>query len=168
MNDNEPIAFFITWTVYGTFLQGDERGWRRRMNGYQASQPRLATWRRERLKHTIKLLSHAQQSAIDAEIERLAAFRGWYVWTTSARTNHVHTVISANGYAGNVVRDQLKANCTRVLRERWPVFIDRPVWTIGGDWECINSERDLEQLVAYVSEAQDRMRFDDRKRRTGR
>ncbi len=27
MNNDDPIAFFITRTVYGTFLQGDLRGW---------------------------------------------------------------------------------------------------------------------------------------------
>ena len=51
MNSDDPIAFFITWTVYGTHLQGDERGWRRRRKGDQQPQPRLAQWRRERLKH---------------------------------------------------------------------------------------------------------------------
>ena len=65
-------------------------------------------------------------------------------------------------------RDQLKANCTRVLRERWPQFVDRPVWTTGGDWQCINSEDELEQVIVYVSEAQDRMQLDDRKKKTGR
>ena len=29
MNNDEPLAYFITWTVYGTWLQGDVRGWRR-------------------------------------------------------------------------------------------------------------------------------------------
>jgi hypothetical protein len=33
MNSDDPIAYFITWTVYGTHLQGDERGWRRRRKG---------------------------------------------------------------------------------------------------------------------------------------
>ncbi len=45
MNDDEPIAYFITWTVYGTFLQGDVRGWRERQKGEQLPQPRLADWR---------------------------------------------------------------------------------------------------------------------------
>ena len=67
-------------------------------------------------------------------------------------------------WTGSKVRDQLKANCTRVLRESWPRFVDRPVWTTGGDWQCINTEDDLEQVVMYVSEAQDRMGLDDRKR----
>jgi len=58
--------------------------------------------------------------------------------------------------AGRTVRDQLKANCTRGLRERDPIFIDRPVWTVGGDWQCINTAEDLEQAIAYAGEAQDR------------
>ncbi|MEZ6123881.1 MAG: hypothetical protein R3C49_11970 [Planctomycetaceae bacterium] len=33
MIDNEPLAYFITWTVYGSLLQGDDRGWRKRGKG---------------------------------------------------------------------------------------------------------------------------------------
>ena len=69
----------------------------------------------------------------------------------------MHVVVTANGYSGKVVRDQLKANCTRGLRERWSVFVDRPVWTVGGDWECINSEEDLDAVSQYAGVAQDRM-----------
>jgi len=38
MNNDQPIAFFITFTVYGTFLQGDARWWRSRTNGTQPPQ----------------------------------------------------------------------------------------------------------------------------------
>jgi REP element-mobilizing transposase RayT len=157
MKSEEPLAFFITWTVYGTFLQGDERGWRRRRKGQQLSQPKLAQWRRDRLKHPIQLLNEAQVSVVEQEIEKHCEKRFWKLWTKSARSNHVHVVVTATGYAGGKVRDQLKANATRGLRERWEAFQDRPVWTELGDWECINSEEDLEAAIFYVSEAQDRM-----------
>ena len=156
MNSAEPIAFFITWTVYGTHLQGDARGWRKRRQGEQLPQPRLAAWRQERLKYGVELLTQQQRSVLDAEIERFCGVRGWHLWARNVRTNHVHVVVTATGYAGSKVRDQLKANCTRVLREGWPKFEARPVWTVGGDWECVNTEEDLEQLVIYVSEVQDR------------
>ena len=26
---DDPLAFFLTWTTYGTWLPGDERGWSR-------------------------------------------------------------------------------------------------------------------------------------------
>ena len=56
----------------------------------------------------------------------------------------------------NESRDQLKANCTRVLRETDNVFVDRPAWTVGGDVEFLDSEDDLESAVLYAGEAQDR------------
>jgi hypothetical protein len=156
MNADEPLAFFITWTAYGTHLQGDVRGWRRRRKGHQTSQPRLAQWRQERLKYPILLLSLEQRAVVENECHRHCSHRRWRLWEVNARSNHVHAVVTACGYAGDVVRDQLKANCTRGLREQWTEFQDRQVWTTGGDWDCINSDDDLESACLYVRDAQDR------------
>jgi hypothetical protein len=82
------------------------------------------------------------------------------MWAINGRSTHVHAVVTAARYSGKTVRDQLKANGTRGLRERWPQFRDRPVWTVGGDWVCINTEDDLEAACLYVREAQDRMEFE--------
>ena len=153
----EPLAYFITWTVYGTFLQGDIRGWRRRRQGEQLPQPKLADWHHKRLNHSIQLLDNAQQTVVEQELERHCQIRGWKLWAKSARTNHVHAVVTAPGYAGDKARDQLKANATRGLREHWEEFRERPVWTALGDWECINTDDDLETVILYVNEAQDRM-----------
>lgn len=157
MNSDEPLTFFLTWTVYGTHLQGDKRGWRRRREGWQKPEPPLVDWRRERLIHEILLLSTEQRKIVESECQRHCDHRGWKLWAVNARSNHVHVVVTAAGCSGKTVRDQLKANCTRGLRERWPVFRDRPVWSVGGDWECVNSEDDLATVCEYVSEAQDRM-----------
>ena len=131
MNSDDPIAFFITWTVYGTHLQGDERGWRRRRHGDQEPQPQLAQWHRERLTHPVILLTPEQRVIVGSECQRHCDHRGWRLWAVNARSNHVHAVVTALGYSGKVDRDQLKANCTRGLREQWTVFCDRPVWTVG-------------------------------------
>jgi len=151
-----PLAFFVTWTVYGTFLQGDARGWRKWGKGIQTPQPRLAAWHAERLKHPILLLNQAHRDCVEQELQRLSTCRGWRLWAKAARTNHVHVVVHAKDVAGSKVRDQFKANCTRVLRENWPQFVDRPVWCEGGDWQCINDEDGLELAMLYVTEAQDR------------
>ncbi len=157
MNSDDPIAFFITWTVYGTRHQGHEGGWRRRGEGEQPVQPRLAEWRRERLKYDVILLSTEQRLIVEQECHRHCDHRGWHLWAVSARSNHVHAVVRAAGYSGKAVRGQLKANCARGLRERWAVSCDRPVWTVGGDWKCINNEDGLEAVCEYVGEVQDRM-----------
>ncbi len=67
MNSDEPLAFFITWTVYGTHLQGDERGWRLRSHSHQPSQPRLEQWHRTRLKQAIVLLNPKQRLVVETE-----------------------------------------------------------------------------------------------------
>jgi len=157
MSNDEPLAFFITFTVYGTFLQGDARWWRSRGKGSQQPQPKLERWHRDRLNHDVILLNDEQRAAVQTEIERLCVFRGWKLWKANPRTNHVHVVVTAPGYAGAKVRDQIKPNCTRVIRESWPVFVDRPVWTVGGDWQCVDTEEELEQVILYAGEAQDRM-----------
>jgi REP element-mobilizing transposase RayT len=159
MNSDDPLAFFITWKVYGTHLQGDEHGWRRRRKGDQPPQPRLAAWHRERLKHDVLLLSSEQRVNVEQACQQHCDHRGWRLWAVNARSTHVHAVITAAGYSGKTVRDQLKANCTRALREQEAAFCDRPVWTFGGDWRCINDEDDLEAVCIYVGESQDRMEF---------
>lgn len=154
--DDQPLAYFITFTVYGTFLQGDTRLWRYRRKGSQPYQPLLEDWHRDRLKHDVILLSQQQRSAVENEIARLCEYRTWKLWKASARSNHVHVVVSAPEITGARLRDQMKANCTRVLRQTWTVFKDRPVWSVGGDWQCVNSEDDLEQVILYAGDVQDR------------
>ncbi len=161
MTNDAPLAYFITWTVYGTHLQGDQRGWRKRRKGNQVAQPLLSDWRSRRLKYAIVTLTDPMQQAVESECQRHCAHRGWRLWAVNVRTNHIHVVVTATDYAGKTVRDQLKANSTRGLRERWETFYDRPVWTTGGDWECINDENDLEAVIRYVLEAQDRMDRND-------
>lgn len=155
-NDDDPLAFFITWTVYGTHLQGHHQGWRKHRKGTQLPQPLLERWRQDRLKHPIIELDVEQRVIVENEIERHCLHRSWHMWAKNARSNHVHVVVTAKGVSGKTVRDQLKANCTRGLRERWDEFRERPVWTVGGDWQCINTEHDLAAAVEYVMEAQDR------------
>jgi REP element-mobilizing transposase RayT len=153
---DEPIGFFITWTVYGTFLQGDQRWWRKRNAGEKPPQPMLEQWHRDRLNHEVILLSHDHRNAVHSEVEKHCQHRGWKLWVVNARTNHVHVVVTANGYAGRIVRDQVKANCTRRIRDIDSRFLDRPVWTTKGDVQFLNTDSDLEQAILYASEAQDR------------
>lgn len=69
---DEPAGYSITWTVYGTFLQGDERWWSKRGLGEQAPRPLLEQWHRDRLKHEVILLSDECRDVVRSEIEARA------------------------------------------------------------------------------------------------
>lgn len=154
---DEPVGFFITWTVYGTFLQGDSRWWRKRDAGEHSPQPLLEQWHRDRLNHDVILLNDDHRKTIQSEVEFHCQNRAWKLWVVNPRTNHVHVVVTASGYAGDKVRDQLKANCTRGIVQIDKRFVGRPVWTTKGDVEFLKRDDDLEKVIQYASEAQDRM-----------
>ena len=95
IGNDDSLASFITWTVYGTHLQGHQQGWPRRKNGTQLPQPLLERWRQDRLKHPIVALDADMRVIVENEIERHCHHRGWHPWAKNARSNHVHVVVTA-------------------------------------------------------------------------
>ena len=81
------------------------------------------------------------------------------LWIANPRTNHVHVVVTMKEFSGDVVRDQLKATCPRGLLRQDSRFLDRPIWNVRGDWQCISTAKDPEQAIHYAGEAQDRMEY---------
>ena len=152
---NEAYTYFITWTTYGTWVPGDARGWRKRGQWEQVPRPLLERWCREQMKGDTVLLSPADRETVEQACREHCQFRGWELLAVNARSNHVHVVVVANE-APKKVRDQLKANCTRCLRQQpVPLNVER-TWTRGGDVEILDTDDDIETVVTYVTEAQDR------------
>ena len=151
-----PLALFITWTVYGTHLPGALSSWRHRSKGNQTKRPLLDSWHHNRLKHQVILLNQSMRCVTEDAIEEICHVRAWQLWALSARSNYVHTVVSAPQRKPTLVRDQLKAKASMELRRFFPVWKDRPLWTAKGDIEFLDNENEIERCAIYVSEAQDR------------
>ena len=153
---NEPITYFITWTTYGAWLPGDSRGWRKWKSGEQQPRPLLEAWCRDQMNEQPVLLDSTHQANVESICRRHAEIRGWRLYAISARSNHVHIAVTADA-APTKVRDQFKANATRVLRQEPNSIKNAKVWTRGGDVEIVDGEDSLEQVVLYITEAQGRM-----------
>jgi REP element-mobilizing transposase RayT len=153
---NETITYFITWTTYGTWLPGDSRGWRKWKKGEQQPRPLLEAWCRERMKGKLVILNSEQRAKVEGVCHRHAEIRGWTIHAINVRSNHVHIVVTADA-APAKVRDQFKANATRVLRQETDPIANETIWTRGGDAEIVDGDNGLEQVVLYVTDAQDRM-----------
>ncbi len=152
---NDSITYFITWTTYGAWLPGDARGWRKTTAGPQLARPRLEEWCRSRMTENPILLDDDQRLRVEAVCRKHAAIRGWALHAVSVRSNHVHIVVTADK-PPELVRDQFKANATRVLRESPGAIDQEKVWARGGDCEIVDGETNLERVIQYVTEAQDR------------
>jgi REP element-mobilizing transposase RayT len=156
----EPVAYFLTWTTYGTWLPGDERGWVRHGKGYQMPDPVIKSVAESRLTESVCSLNVQQREVVENTISRHCKIRGWQLHAVSCRSNHVHVVVTADRKPEDV-RNQLKAWCTRKLkelqrsskpndqvREKW--------WAEKGSRRYIGDEESLEAVVAYVLDAQER------------
>ena len=162
-NTGEPIADFITWTSYGTWLPGDERGWWRKGGEWQPENELFREMAAAEMKEARLILSKDDREIVEQTVAKHCEIRGWTLHTVRARTNHVHVVVTAPEYKPETVRDQFKAWCTRKLK---PTHPDRKrFWTEGGSRRWINHEDDLEAAIIYVNEAQDRKGLDIQARR---
>ena len=154
-NTGPPLAYFLTWTTYGTWLPGDERGWNRRGQVVNQEPNKLfVEMNRSRMAEKEFLLSHVGRETVANVIAKHCEIRCWVLRALSVRSNHVHVVVSADEYAPEAVRDQLKAWGTRRLKEAYPTR--KRFWTEGASCRWINHEDDLEAAMIYVNELQDK------------
>jgi hypothetical protein len=120
-DDNEfPLAYLITLRTYGTWLHGDERGSMDRKNNVYgkskiARNPRLQSSDAKQLKHPPVTLNARQRQVVEEAIREVCEHRPYVLRALNARTNHVHTVVTAMQDPEPVL-DSFKAYATRKLR----------------------------------------------------
>lgn len=154
-NDTDtPLAFFISIRTYGTWLHGDKRGSIDRFhNRYRSPYiPENRQWHRyneARLKAKPLILGAKERKSIKAAIRETCTIRKWALLAFNVRTNHVHTVVSANRDA-ELVRNAFKANATRQLREDglWPYEFSP--WARKGSKKKLWNERSVTAAINYV------------------
>jgi len=102
------------------------------------------------------VLNETQRGKVESVCREHATIRGWFLHAVNARTNHVHLAVTADKRP-SVVRDQFKANATRVLRQEPEALRTGKIWTRGGDCSIVDCEEELARVVEYITIAQDRM-----------
>jgi len=152
-----PLAWYLTWTTYATWLHGDERGSHTRSR-YLQPDPGLEAEVRGELVEQPVYLSPAQRLIIEKTIPNECQSQGWTLHAVNARTNHVHAVISANR-DGSFLRSRLKALTSAALSDdaQLPMAGShgrRKWWTEKGNIVEVDSEKALDEIVIYVRDLQ--------------
>jgi REP element-mobilizing transposase RayT len=149
----DPLAYFLTWTTYGTWLPGYEHGWVERPGQFRTPNPQLRTFARSQLTEEPCVLNPEQRRLVEETIAKHCTIRGWHLHIVNCRTNHVHVVVTAPVHP-KVVRDQLKAWCTRRLKEQQRKNNSQPVrdnwWTERGSMRWLNDQQSLDAAIQYV------------------
>lgn len=133
---NWPLAYFITFRTYGTWLHGDERGAVDRRHNRPGEAivehvPSLLARREASLRQEPLILTVEQRACADRAMLETCRIRGWTIHALNVRTNHMHIVVTGQVEPGRILGD-LKRWSTRGLRERGLVNPDRLVWAEDG------------------------------------
>jgi REP element-mobilizing transposase RayT len=164
---NTPLAYLISFRTYGTWLHGDKRGSIDRHHNRYGSPylPPNKKWHQhnqQQLKMQPLILGASQRESIEVAVHDTCKIRKWALLASNVRTNHVHTVVSANRKP-EVVLNALKANATRQLREDklWPCEFSP--WADKGSKRRLWNEQSVSRAIEYVlyGQGDDLPDFDD-------
>ena len=151
-----PLAYFLTWTTYGTRLHGDSRGtvddgFNRFGTPFRPPSRALMEYERSRLRYEPLRLGLVMRPAVHGAIVDHCRIRGWRLWALNVRTTHVHVVVTTpSKVTPAVVENQLKAWGTRRLRESGLVDPLRTVWTTDGSKRQLWNDESLAAAIDYV------------------
>ncbi|MFN0197315.1 MAG: hypothetical protein ACKVT0_11270 [Planctomycetaceae bacterium] len=166
----DPVALFITWTTYGTWLPGDTRGYVTNTlipeGGFHLKQNRPGTpyttddghtreRARELQKRKMVWLTAAQALVVADSLVRLAIERDWMILRAAIMANHVHVVVINCPIDGPAVRRVIKGNTQADLSAA--VGESRRWWTAGGSDRRRCGERSIGETVRYVANQQGKL-----------
>jgi hypothetical protein len=110
-------------------------------------------------------LDAEQRALVECQISQTCTMRRWKLHVVNCRSNHLHVVLTASRDP-KIVRTQLKAWCTRRLKELEAVRQShhnrssavRPLrekwWAERGSQRFINDATSLECAITYVRDGQ--------------
>jgi REP element-mobilizing transposase RayT len=147
------IAYFSTWTTYGTWLPGDQRGWFERSRGLQSPDPFRELESMLRMTEAAIVLDAEQRRIVEQTIADHCQIRKWTLHCMNCRTNHVHVLTTAVDRQPKEPREQFKAWCTRRLKDH--DRMKRAHWWTERGWdEYIDDENSLVEVMSYIMERQ--------------
>jgi REP element-mobilizing transposase RayT len=156
---SDPLAYFLTWTTYGTWLPGDARGWVKRRGKsegiVEAPSAALESHARSLMNDPPVVLDAKMRDVADAAMRQACRESGWNLHALEVRSNHVHIVVTACDASPGKVMGVLKVRGTQGLnalggeRDRW--------WARNGSKRILDSSASVEAAIRYV------MRQDERR-----
>jgi len=146
------LAYFLTWTTYGTWLPGDARRWVHKRGSaevaYQNPDGRREETARKLMRGEAVVLGETSRRLAEKTIRDTCDVKGWTLHALNVRSNHIHVVLTAPAHAPEKVMASLKAWASRTLNEavgrqaRW--------WTRHGSTRYLKSEQAVRGAVEYV------------------
>jgi REP element-mobilizing transposase RayT len=155
----------LTWTTYGTWLPGDERGFVGRVREgcgarvehdlpgteYAADLPGLEQASREWMKGPPLYLEPPDAEPLLGQFKQTAQYRGWALLAGAIMRNHVHLVVAVPGDPdpANLLRD-FKSYGSRPLTRRRGRPTSETWWTQSGSRRKLPDVEAVTRAIEYA------------------
>ncbi len=160
------LAYFITFTTYGTWLHGSSKGqgsvdMEHNTFGspYIAPSENRERRAREAMVQPPYFMTAQEREVVCRAIVELSTERGWNLLAVHVRSNHAHVIVSADLDPGRMMSD-MKAKASRELTRAGFGDAKRKRWTRHGSTLHLLREADVEAKIRYTLDEQgERMAF---------
>ncbi len=140
------VGYMVTWTTYGTWLQGDKRGYVQDGKILQAD-TKLETANKKLQKFEIVRLTSEQRKVVEDAILKEAERIGQKILALAVYSNHIHLVAGSGKESIENTVSRYKNVATSALKK---TRLTKRIWTRGFDKRfCFNGEQ-IEQKIEYV------------------
>ncbi len=149
-----PLAYFITFTSYGTWLHGGKETSVDRIHNIFKTEFLSLNLNREtsgktRMKETPYLLDEARRQIVLNVVKEVCLFRAWVLIAAHIRTNHVHLIIHGKSSPENIM-NIIKSYASRRLNESKLDSHRLKRWTRHGSTRYLWKEENVEATIRYV------------------
>ena len=157
--------WFLTWTTYGSWLPGDERGFvgtervaphLRQINNQPHTQPskpntQLAQFSKRQLKAPVILLDVDQAHDLFEQFQETVTHRQWLLVAVGVMRTHLHVVVGVTGDPDpdGILRD-FKSYGSRKLNRNYGLPASETWWTESGSKRKLTNAASVEAAVNYV------------------
>ncbi len=149
-----PLAYFITFTCYGTWLHGTEKASVDRKHNIPQTEFLFENKIREksvkqRMAETSYLLDKTHREIVLDAIKEVCVHDKWVLLAAHVRTNHVHLVLHTIKKP-EYVMNKIKAYASRCLNESQIDNGRSQRWTRHGSTRYLWNECEVEATIRYV------------------
>jgi REP element-mobilizing transposase RayT len=155
-----PLAYFITFTTYGTWLPGTAKGkgsvdhdHNEYGTEFVQPDPAFEIQARSAMTQPPYTLDAPRRETVRDAIVRLSREKSWHLLAAHVRTNHVHVVITAGRDPGRLMAD-LKSRASRELTRAGFEDANRIRWTRHGSTRHLFKTEEVEQKIRYTLDEQ--------------
>ncbi len=154
MTKPTPLAYFITFSCYGTHLHGHEsesvdRSQNKHGAPYLPPDEKKYQRQKENMNQDQYIIDNGRARIVLDSLKETSSHRKWNLLAAHVRSTHVHVVIHSLTTPEKIMND-FKSYASRALNNAGFENSDRKRWTRHGSTRYLWKNNDIENAIRYV------------------